>query len=512
MRRTLFLLLLLTQDASALSVSIRSATAPAWPEVQLLVRVADVAGKPMPGVRAEHLVARIGDREASVDDVRPMQGTPDGIDIVLVIDASGTMAGTPIEDARSAAADLVRGSMADDRIAVFTFNDDVEVVVDLVGKTALTESTIAGIETGGQQSVLYKSIVHALRLVRDNGRVGRRAIVVVSDGQDESIGAYTLEDCVELAREADIPVFSLGLHSVDGERRYLDVLEKLAAQTGGEFSRVTTTSDLKGLYRQIYTRLRQFYMVSLSASSELGAGRQHGIELNVAVQGRSGRGVAAVSVPAVLPVQDEVPVEVPEPAWIVWGIPAAVVVAIVSGGGTLAWWLRRRAGTRAAVALPLAQPLPTTVAEPATHSSSASTVPPSPAAAVPQTAPGQMAPPPRRARGQTIVAQSRPQVWAHLVTTVGPHANTELALWSDRVQIGSRPGNDIILQDDTVSGQHAMVTRSREGVDLADRESTNGTFVNDRRIRVARVTDGDRIRLGRYEYVLRVVSNQAMEA
>ena len=110
-----------------------------------------------------------------------------------------------------------------------------------------------------------------------------------------------------------------------------------------------------------------------------------------------------------------------------------------------------------------------------------------------------------RRRGATILVQSRPQIWGHLVASSGPHANAELALWGDEIQIGARPGNDVVLQDEAVSGQHALLNRTDREVELTDRGSTNGTFVNGERVDTTKILTGDLIRMGHFEYLFRAV-------
>ena len=48
--------------------------------------------------------------------------------------------------------------------------------------------------------------------------------------------------------------------------------------------------------------------------------------------------------------------------------------------------------------------------------------------------------------------------------------------------VGSANGSDICLNDQTVSRRHAVIKHSGGRYDLADFNSTNGTFVNDRRV------------------------------
>lgn len=62
--------------------------------------------------------------------------------------------------------------------------------------------------------------------------------------------------------------------------------------------------------------------------------------------------------------------------------------------------------------------------------------------------------------------------------------------------LGRDPGNDIILRDPKVSRHHAEVVFERGFFVLHDLASANGTYVNGKRIRVAPLTHGARLRLG----------------
>ncbi|MEU9508343.1 FHA domain-containing protein [Micromonospora sp. NPDC048170] len=70
----------------------------------------------------------------------------------------------------------------------------------------------------------------------------------------------------------------------------------------------------------------------------------------------------------------------------------------------------------------------------------------------------------------------------------------------ERQVIGRASTADIVVNDGHLSRRHAEVWLTGEGVALADLGSTNGTWLNDRRIvGVERLADGDVIRLGRTE-------------
>lgn len=72
-----------------------------------------------------------------------------------------------------------------------------------------------------------------------------------------------------------------------------------------------------------------------------------------------------------------------------------------------------------------------------------------------------------------------------------------------KMKIGRGSDNDIIIEDDAVSGQHALIVvepaQSGEGASdyiLEDLDSTNHTYVNNKEIKRHTLVDGDIIRLG----------------
>lgn len=73
--------------------------------------------------------------------------------------------------------------------------------------------------------------------------------------------------------------------------------------------------------------------------------------------------------------------------------------------------------------------------------------------------------------------------------------------------VGSAETNDVVLRGRFVSARHAVLKHSPEsGFRVLDLDSTNGTFVNDERVREKTVSDGDRIRFGNIQGILKSVS------
>jgi len=64
------------------------------------------------------------------------------------------------------------------------------------------------------------------------------------------------------------------------------------------------------------------------------------------------------------------------------------------------------------------------------------------------------------------------------------------------ITIGRAPSNDVVIDDPTVSAQHASLTKLPSGYRLKDLGSSNGTQINGLSITEAGLKDGAEIRFG----------------
>ena len=78
--------------------------------------------------------------------------------------------------------------------------------------------------------------------------------------------------------------------------------------------------------------------------------------------------------------------------------------------------------------------------------------------------------------------------------------------------VGRAPRADFILDVALVSRLHCRLTAADENLEVVDLSSTNGTFVNDKRIDKARLKTGDRLRIGRVELMVNLKTSTAETA
>jgi hypothetical protein len=76
-----------------------------------------------------------------------------------------------------------------------------------------------------------------------------------------------------------------------------------------------------------------------------------------------------------------------------------------------------------------------------------------------------------------------------------------IPLGQGRQTIGRRADNDIIIDDSSVSASHGWIIIQSGHYVIMNTLSTNGTYVNDRRVHEANLKHGDHVRLGEAEFL-----------
>lgn len=89
---------------------------------------------------------------------------------------------------------------------------------------------------------------------------------------------------------------------------------------------------------------------------------------------------------------------------------------------------------------------------------------------------------------------------AKLIMTLDGAILREYLIDKDSISIGRKHGNDIQLNDLTVSGRHSLITIMGDNIYVDDLGSTNGTLLNGARVAKSLLKHGDLIQVGNYQF------------
>lgn len=210
------------------------------------------------------------------------------ISLVLMIDTSASMtAKLPI--AQKAAARFLGTLEAGDRAQVIAFNDRVLTLADFSDDRSALEAAIARTEATGS-TALHNAVYVALKGVaaqRTPGELRRRAIVLLSDGEDTS-SLVTDEQVIDLARKSEVGIYAVSLRpdrGVDRLKRNFSqaayLLTTLAEESGGRVFFPSSLSELDDVYGRIAEELRTLYSVGYVSANKRRDGKWRRIVVRV---------------------------------------------------------------------------------------------------------------------------------------------------------------------------------------------------------------------------------------
>jgi tight adherence protein B len=208
--------------------------------------------------------------------------------VVLVIDASESMAGSPIVNAMAAARAFAGQRKPSQQLAVLAYNADTETVLPFTTDQGEIDRALGRTPTIAYYTRMYEAIDRAISLIKD-AKLSPGSIVLLSDGQE--VGSFSSpDDAIAKAKEARIRIFSVGLRS-----RFYDAgtLNALATRTGGRYREASSPKALTAIFAELGSQLAREY--TLRYESDAGPNRT--VRVAVRVKGVQGLAVSGYSTP-----------------------------------------------------------------------------------------------------------------------------------------------------------------------------------------------------------------------
>ncbi|MBA3320934.1 MAG: VWA domain-containing protein [Pyrinomonadaceae bacterium] len=213
--------------------------------------------------------------------------------IGVLMDTSSSSAGK-LQFEKQAAKDFIYTVMRrrKDKVAFVTFDDEVRLHQDFTEKQDLLDKAIDSIKKPGNKTALYDAVWEFCDQ-KLRGVVGRRVIVVITDGDDTHSRAY-LSEAIEIAQQTETIIYAISTKggfsgsSVPGVQAGTvkdggdKELNKLCEETGG---RAFFTGDILALERsfgKVARELRSQYILTYRPTNETYDGRERKIEVRLA--------------------------------------------------------------------------------------------------------------------------------------------------------------------------------------------------------------------------------------
>jgi tight adherence protein B len=169
------------------------------------------------------------------------------VGVVLAIDSSGSMAGTPIDEAKAAAKSFVSQARPEDRIAVISFADDVKVLAGFTNNKDSLNSTIDSIAAAGETS-FNDAVIEGVQMFEQPAADNLLPNMIILTDGDDTVSEASLDDAVGAVASGETRVFGVALEGSDFNP---DPVQQVAEAGGGLFLSTPDPESLSSLYGAI---------------------------------------------------------------------------------------------------------------------------------------------------------------------------------------------------------------------------------------------------------------------
>ncbi|MEW6730877.1 MAG: VWA domain-containing protein [Acidobacteriota bacterium] len=194
----------------------------------------------------------------------------------IIVDTSGSMR-RRLATVIKAAKTLINLSRPGDEVFIIDMKDssNIELLEEYTTSLEDAMDALDNMVSGGGTALL-DGIVLGGDYAR-KGKHRRKALVVISDG-DERDSSYSVEDTLDKLREFDVQLYLIGfpedlsedsgIFKRSAKKKAVDLINKLAAESGGQAYFPRELADLEPIAQKIGTDLRSQYTIGYYPSND----------------------------------------------------------------------------------------------------------------------------------------------------------------------------------------------------------------------------------------------------
>ena len=257
-----------TGERQDINIEVRQVDNSNFPNMTVYVNITDKNGNVIENLQKKDFDITEIDKNgnvttASIDDVHRILGE-DKINVNLVLDASGSMSGTKMTQAKNAANSLLDYMSLDsgDKVEIISFDNYVYLEQDFTSRQDLLATAVGNIDAGGQTALYDAIYAGVFQTYYENGA---KCVIAFTDGA-ENASSYSFDDVVTIAKNTGIPVFIIGIGDYDYDS---SALRTLAEECSGRYYSANDSnlqSILEDIYIGIYQEQQDYYVFNYTAS------------------------------------------------------------------------------------------------------------------------------------------------------------------------------------------------------------------------------------------------------
>lgn len=419
----------------------------------------------------------------------------EGVADIFLVDSSGSIRDAQMGQVKAAIKTWASNMNPNDRIAVISFGDNTEVKIDYSNDINAINRAVDNLTNNDKNTQLYGGIMEALKMTdrNDSSLPKRKNIVLITDGVNDYSGGISENDIYEELKNRLVPVYCLWMSgSKESNSKGRASMNSIANYSGGTMYDMSG-KELDTVYGWVRQNIQNSCVVDFTYGAASADNNEHVFNLRVSQKDR----IAEDNVKFTMKKSDEdsgtyridtsksdeesekneeskAGEKTEGPAEEEDGLPKSILLIIciiavlIAAGIVIAVVIRRRNAER--------------------YNDDISYQP-----ASVNTYDGMAQTQQNTVRAQMSTYPVRfTSVRTGMVHTIN---------MSDAMTVGRHSSNTFVLEEQTVSGNHAMITRIGSQMYIEDLSSKNGTLINGCHVSgKTEIHSGDMISFGSDEY------------
>lgn len=190
--------------------------------------------------------------------------------IGVALDVSASMRGEKITRARDALARFIQTSHPEDEYSLISFNESAEVLLD---GTSDGEALLARFDRISPQgyTALYDGVALGLEALA-HGRYAKRALIVISDGEDNR-SRSTFNQVKRKLQESGVTIYTILIGPPLPRSNGGAVMDELASASGGKSFFPSNAEAMSESFERIALELRRQYSLGYAPATVTADGR-----------------------------------------------------------------------------------------------------------------------------------------------------------------------------------------------------------------------------------------------
>lgn len=207
--------------------------------IQVYLDVYNAGGENVEEVGKDGISATLGGKKLAVNDLKRFDSAGEPAAYLFLVDISKSLDKGQTSKMKQVLNEILGKTNKDDKIAITTFGDDVNTLQDFTADKDALKKQIDSIVIKDNNTNLYKGVSKALEMlaVKNAGIPDKRALVIVSDGEESHDAGITKDEVYMKIKETHIPIFTVAFYnqgSSEKNKEYEKVLGSFARTSFGQ--------------------------------------------------------------------------------------------------------------------------------------------------------------------------------------------------------------------------------------------------------------------------------------